>query len=82
MGVYLETCYQDLANTESLQLASANFRVIVNLAACRSVNPETLDKDLAQMRAAGITIVPDADTLQSLPEQTHPFPREKPCPPR
>lgn len=51
--------------TTALQLASANFRVIVNLAACRSVDPETLDKDLAQMRAAGITIIPDADCLQS-----------------
>lgn len=51
--------------TTALQLASAKFRVIVNLAACRSVNPETLEKDLAQMRAAGITIISDADKLES-----------------
>ena len=63
--MYLETCYQDLANTESMQLASAGFRVIVDLAACRSVNPDTLDNDLAQMRTAGIEIIPAADMLQS-----------------
>ncbi len=48
-----------------MQLASAGFRVIVNLAACRSVNPGTLDNDLAQMRTAGIEIIPGADMLQS-----------------
>lgn len=51
--------------TTALQLARAGFRVIVNLAACRSVNPETLDDDLAQMRAAGIEIIASADALQS-----------------
>ena len=51
--------------TTALQLASAGFRVIVNLAACRSVNPGTLDNDLAQMRTAGIEIIPGADMLQS-----------------
>lgn len=52
--------------TTALQLRSAGFRVIVNLGACRSVNPETLDDDLAQMREAGIEIVPDAAALQSI----------------
>jgi len=52
--------------TTALQLREAGFRVIVNLGACRSVNPETLDDDLAQMRGAGIEIIPDADALQSI----------------
>lgn len=51
--------------TTALQLARAGFRVIVNLAACRSVNPDTLDDDLAQMRDAGIQIINGAEALQS-----------------
>lgn len=52
--------------TTALQLGSAGFRVIVNLGACRSVNPATLDDDLIQMRAAGIEIIPCAEALQTL----------------
>jgi len=51
--------------TTALQLRSAGFRVIVNLGACRSVNPATLDDDLAQMRQAGIELVNKADELQT-----------------
>lgn len=51
--------------TTALQLREAGFRVIVNLAACRSVNPATLEADLAQLHQAGIAIVQSASELKS-----------------
>ena len=51
--------------TTALQLARAGFRVIVNLAACRSVNPDTLATDLEQMREAGIELIASASELQN-----------------
>ncbi len=51
--------------TTALQLKKAGFEVIVNLAACRSVNPATLLDDLEEMRGAGITITCSAAELQS-----------------
>lgn len=50
--------------TTALQLREADFRVIVNLAACRSVDPSTLEDDLAEMRHAGIEIIRSAAELQ------------------
>jgi len=50
--------------TTALQLRSAGFRVIVNLAACRSVDPATLDDVVAQLRSAGIELVTSAAELQ------------------
>jgi nicotinamidase/pyrazinamidase len=52
--------------TTALQLSAAGFRVIVNLGACRSVNPDNLDDDLAQLSAAGIEIVQNAAELATL----------------
>ena len=49
------------------RLAAAGFKVIVNLGACRSVNPATLDADQAEMRRAGIYIIQSASELQSSP---------------
>jgi hypothetical protein len=39
--------------------------VIVNLGACRSVNPATLKDDLAQMHHAGIETIQSANELKS-----------------
>ena len=51
--------------TTALQLSAAGFRVIVNLGACRSVNPATLEDDLAQMRLAGVETIQSANELKS-----------------
>lgn len=51
--------------TTALQLSEAGFRVIVNLGACRSVNPATLEEDLAQMHRAGIEIIQSANELKT-----------------
>jgi nicotinamidase/pyrazinamidase len=51
--------------TTALQLSAAGFRVIVNLGACRSVNPATLEDDLAQMHHAGIKTIQSADELKT-----------------
>ncbi len=50
--------------TTALQLSAAGFRVIVNLGACRSVNPATLEEDLAQMHHAGIETIQSANELK------------------
>lgn len=50
--------------TTALQLKAAGFAVIVNLAACRSVDPSTLAADRAQMQDAGIEIVAAAALLR------------------
>jgi nicotinamidase/pyrazinamidase len=49
--------------TTALQLSAANFRVVVNLGACRSVDPDSLDTDLEQMRRAGIEVVASSNEL-------------------
>lgn len=51
--------------TTALQLREARFQVIVNLGACRSVNPETLEDDLAEMHRHGIKIVQSSDELST-----------------
>ena len=51
--------------TTALQLSEAGFRVIVNLGACRSVNPATLEDDLAQMHHAGIKTIQSANELET-----------------
>jgi len=51
--------------TTAMQLREAGFRVIVNLGACRSVNPATLEDDLAQMHRAGIEIIQSANELET-----------------
>jgi len=51
--------------TTALQLREAGFRVIVNLAACRSVNPATLEDDLAQLHQAGIETLQSASELKT-----------------
>jgi nicotinamidase/pyrazinamidase len=53
--------------TTALQLKAAGFKVIVNLGACRSVKPATLDADQTEMRRAGIYIIQSASELQSSP---------------
>ena len=53
--------------TTALQLSKVGFRVIVNLGACRSVNPATLEADLAQMQNAGIEIIQSATELRVNP---------------
>ena len=52
--------------TTALQLKAAGFAVVVNLAACRSVDPSTLDTDVAQMEDAGIELIAAAAELQSV----------------
>lgn len=49
--------------TTALQLEAAGFRVMVNLAACRSVDPSTLEADLAELHHAGVETVRSADEL-------------------
>ena len=51
--------------TTALQLREAGFRVIVNLGACRSVNPATLEEDQAEMHRVGIEIVHSAAELET-----------------
>lgn len=51
--------------TTALQLREAGFRVIVNLGACRSVNPATLEQDRAEMHRAGIEIIYSAAELEA-----------------
>jgi nicotinamidase/pyrazinamidase len=43
--------------TTALQLRRAGFRVIVNLAACRGIAPETVDAAIASMKGAGVEVV-------------------------
>jgi len=50
--------------TTALQLREAGFRVIVNLGACRSVNPATLEEDLAQMHRCGIETIQNTSELK------------------
>ncbi len=49
-----------------LQLRDAGFEVVLNLAACRGISPETVAAALAEMRDAGVTIVDNAEELNKL----------------
>lgn len=52
--------------TTALQLAKAGFTVILNLAACRGIAPDTIEAALAEMAAAGIIMVNDFSTVTSV----------------
>lgn len=43
--------------TTALQLCRAGFQVIVNLAACRGIAPETVAAAIAEMKGAGVVVV-------------------------
>lgn len=47
-----------------LQLCQANFRVIVNLAACRAIHPDTEQTAIQDMTNAGAVMVASADHIQ------------------
>lgn len=51
--------------TSVLQLLHAGFRVIVNLAACRGVAAETSASAIAEMRAAGATLIAMSTELEA-----------------
>lgn len=51
--------------TTALQLRQAGFQVVVNLGACRSVNPATLEEDCAEMHRVGIEIIHSAAELET-----------------
>ena len=46
-----------------LQLKAAGFEVILNLAACRGIAPDTVAAAIEEMRAAGVTIIASAAEL-------------------
>ncbi|MDO5380774.1 MAG: isochorismatase family protein [Acidaminococcaceae bacterium] len=49
-----------------LQLRAAGFEVILNLAACRGIAPDTVAAALAEMRAQNITIVENTAELKNM----------------
>lgn len=49
-----------------LQLHAAGFEVILNLAACRGIAPDTVASALEEMRALGITIVENSAELKKM----------------
>lgn len=52
--------------TTALQLqATKHFKVIVNLAACRGIAPDTTTKACAEMQANGIHVVPNLEVLRA-----------------
>ncbi len=51
--------------TTVLQLCRANFRVIVNLAGCRGVEVESTATAIADMRAAGATLIASSGELEA-----------------
>lgn len=55
-GLALDYCVA----TTALQLRGAGFEVILNLAACRSISPETEAQALDRLRAQGVVIAQDA----------------------
>lgn len=61
-GLALDYCVA----TTVLQLRAADFEVIVNQAACRGIASDTVDKALADMRAAGAVIATDSRKVASL----------------
>lgn len=52
--------------TTVLQLCEAGFMVIVNLAACRGVSPETTRIACSELRAAGAELINDSKELEQL----------------
>ena len=49
-----------------LQLVRAGFTVILNLAACRGIAPDTVAAALDEMRGAGVIIVNNSAELKEL----------------
>ena len=49
--------------TTALQLAKAGFKVVVNLAACRGIAPETVEAAISEMQTAGIQIANAAQQI-------------------
>ncbi|MCG8464860.1 MAG: isochorismatase family protein [Xanthomonadales bacterium] len=54
-GLALDFCVK----TTALQLRRADFRVVVNMAACRGIAEDTCQQAIAEMTAAGIEVVDD-----------------------
>lgn len=52
--------------TTALQLVRAGFTVILNLAACRGIAPDTVDAAIKEMRESGVIIVNNSAELSSL----------------
>ncbi|MCG7586132.1 nicotinamidase [Photobacterium sp. OFAV2-7] len=52
--------------TTALQLQqTGKFKVIVNLSACRGIAPDTTEQACVDMKAAGITVVPDLSAVRT-----------------
>jgi len=51
--------------TSVLQLRRADFNVVINLAACRGLSPETTDAALNELKQAGVILVESADELSN-----------------
>lgn len=49
--------------TSVLQLLKAGFRVIINLDACRGINPQSTQEAIAQMQALGGECIPNSNVL-------------------
>ena len=52
--------------TTALQLARAGFTVILNLAACRGIAPDTVAAAIKEMQEQGIIIAENSAELQNL----------------
>lgn len=52
--------------TTALQLVRAGFTVILNLAACRGIAPDTVDAAFKEMQASGVIIVKNSAELKEL----------------
>jgi nicotinamidase/pyrazinamidase len=50
--------------TTVLQLRRAGFKVVLNLAACRGIAPDTIEKAVQEMVASGATLVQTANDIQ------------------
>ncbi|NLO80292.1 MAG: nicotinamidase [Xanthomonadaceae bacterium] len=60
-GLATDYCVKNTA----LQLREAGFRVVLNLAACRGVAPDTTAQAIEAMRAAGVILVESAAEIHS-----------------
>lgn len=54
-----------------LQLRAAGFQVILNLAACRGIAPDTVSAALDEMRKADVTIIDCAEELKRMKQVQH-----------
>ena len=61
-GLALDFCVK----TTALQLAAADFEVVLYLPACRGISEEGCEKALAEMKAAGIQIINNKQELSEL----------------